>query len=196
MPGFAIFVFVLLFAAIQGCNGLGIRNPFPGDPLTGGSEAATSRLLDIPLPPGMERYLSHGYQTYGAHGGREGLESLRGNIDLNKAIQSLHASLVVQGWQLRISLRKGDRAVQIYERGEALALLSFRRQTVMTILEIWTGGRLPDGSVPDLADGRDGQSRAPGSGDPLAPVPGTVEQWGETPGGSDGSSGSLRERAL
>ncbi|MDR2055006.1 MAG: hypothetical protein LBQ10_03940 [Desulfovibrio sp.] len=193
MPGFAALVFALLFAAIQGCNSLGIRNPFPGDILTGGSEAAASRLLDIPLPPGMERYPAHGYQSYGAYGGREGLESLRGNIDLSRAIQSLHASLADQGWQLRISLRKGDRAVQIYERGNALALLSFRRQTVMTILEIWTGGRLPDGSMPNLADGRDGQPAPEGGNGSLAPVPGTVEQWGETSGGAPGG---LRERAL
>ncbi|MDR2745004.1 MAG: hypothetical protein LBB66_07430, partial [Desulfovibrio sp.] len=139
MHRFAAFVFVLLFAATQGCNGFGIRNPFPGDPFTGGSEAATSRLLDIPLPSGMERYPSHGYQTHGAHGGHEGLESLRGNIDLSGAIQRLHAALTLQGWQLRISLRKGDRAVQIYDRGNALALLNFRRQAVMTILEIWVG---------------------------------------------------------
>ncbi|MDR1659930.1 MAG: hypothetical protein LBR94_06260 [Desulfovibrio sp.] len=193
MPGFAAFVFALLCAAAQGCSGLGIRNPFPGDPLTGGSEAATSRLLDIPIPPGMERYLSHGYQTYGAHGGREGLESLRGNVDLSGTIQSLHASLAAQGWQLRVSLRKGDRAVQIYERGDALALLNFRRQTVMTILEIWTGGRLPDGSMPSPAEGRDGQPAPEGGGGFPALVPGTVEQWGETSGRP---SGGLRERAL
>ena len=193
MSGFAVFVFALAFAAIQGCNGLGIRNPFSGDPLAGGSDAAASRLLDIPLPPGMERYSSHGYQTHGAYGGREGLESLRGNIDLSGTIQSLHASLGAQGWQLRISLRKGDRAVQLYERGNALALLNFRRQTVMTILEIWVGGRMPDGSMPSLADGRDGQSAPEGDGGFLRPVPGTVEQWG---GASGGSPDALQERAL
>ncbi|MDR3359009.1 MAG: hypothetical protein LBN96_09240 [Desulfovibrio sp.] len=192
MSRFAVFVFALLLAAIQGCNGLGIRNPFHGDPLTGGSEAAASGLLDIPLPSGMKRYPSHGYQTYGAHGGREGLESLRGNIDLSGAIQSLHASLVRQGWQLRISLRKGDRAVQIYERGNVSALLNFRRQTVMTILEIWVGGRLPDGSMPNLADGHDGQAAPEGGSESLTPVPGTVEQWG----GGEPSAPPLQERAL
>ncbi|MDR2573305.1 MAG: hypothetical protein LBC94_02980 [Desulfovibrio sp.] len=192
MTRFAIVFLALSLAAAQGCAELGIRNPFPDDPLTGGSEAATSRLLDIPLPPGLERYSTHGYQTYGAYGGREGLEILRGNIDMTRIAQSLHASLAAQGWQLRLFLRKGDKSSHIYERGGALALLHFRRQTLMTVLEIWTGGRLPDGSMPSFADGRDGQA-PPESGGAHVPLPGTVEQWGETSGGS---AGGLRERAL
>jgi hypothetical protein len=187
---------VLMCAAIQGCVMPTINNPFPEDPLTGGSEAATSRLLDIPLPSGMERYLSHGYQTYGAHGGHEGLETLRGRVDPAVAARNIHASLTAQGWRLRLSLRKGDRSVHIYERDNAMALLNFRRQTVMTILEIWVGGRLPDGAMPDFAEGRDGRP-TPDGGSALTPVPGTVEQWGGSsapPAGS--SSGGLLERNL
>ncbi|MDR3320515.1 MAG: hypothetical protein LBS77_06340 [Desulfovibrio sp.] len=189
MPRFMVLVFALMLAAIQGCNALGINNPFPSNPLTGGFEAATSRLLNIPLPSGMERYLSHGYQTYGAYRGSEGLETLRGKIDPHTAAQSLHSSLIAQGWQLRLSLRNGDRSVYIYERGNTLALLHFRRQTVMTILEIWTGRRLPDGTMPNFVDGRDWQTTP--EADNIAPesVPGTMEQW-------SGSSGGLQERNL
>jgi hypothetical protein len=186
-----VFILTLTLAMIQGCNNLVVRNPFPDDPLTGGSEAATSRLLDIPLPLGMERYSTHGYQTYGVHGGREGLETLRGNIDMFSAALSVHSSLAVQGWHLRLSLRKGDRIVQVYERGNALALLNFRRQTVMTILEIWTGGRLVDGAMPNLVDGRDGQPSSDRNS--LVPAPGSVEKWG---GSSGDSSGRVQGRPL
>lgn len=62
-------------------------------------------------------------------------------VDASQAAQSLFAAMQGQGWQLRLSLRKGDRAVYVYEKGATLAVLTFRRQTVMTILEIWSGNR-------------------------------------------------------
>lgn len=195
----------LLLATAQGCASMGVSNPFSNDPLTGGADAATSQLLDVPLPAGMQRYASHGYLDYGADGGRQGLETLRGNVDAGQAAQTLFAALQSQGWQLRLSLRKGDRAVYVYDKGNGMAVLAFRRQTVMTIVEIWAGGRLPDGSglslpgapVPELS----GEQYAPlesdgghsgGSDSAPPPAPGTTEPWG----GSNDGSGGLQERSL
>lgn len=195
----------LVFAAATGCASLGVSNPFANDPLTGGAAAGTSHLLDVPLPAGLERYASHGYLTYGADGGRQGLETLRGNVDASQAAQSLFTALQSQGWQLRLSLRKGDRAVYVYEKGPALAVLAFRRQTVLTILEIWSGNRLPDGAGLSLPDAQSpatelpgeeypplGAGGAPDSGASPRPAPGTTEQWGN----GAASSGGLQERSL
>lgn len=195
----------LLFASATGCASLGVGSPFANDPLTGGAAAGASQLLDVPLPMGMERYASHGYLTYGADGGREGLETLRGNVDASQAAQSLFTALQGQGWQLRLSLRKGDRAVYVYEKGTALAVLAFRRQTVMTILEIWSGNRLPDGASLSLPGSESPTSELPGeeyaplgdagAAEPAAsppPAPGTTEQWGNNATGN----GGLRERSL
>ena len=79
----------LVLAAAQGCASMGVGNPFSNDPLTGGADAASSQLLGVPLPAGMQRYASHGYMNYGADGGREGLETLRGNVDAAQAAQSI-----------------------------------------------------------------------------------------------------------
>lgn len=129
----------LVLAAAQGCASMGVSNPFSNDPLTGGADVTSSQLLNVPLPSGMQRYASHGYMNYGADGEREGLETLRGNVDASRAAQSMFTALQSQGWQLRLSQRKGDRSLYVYDKGNSLAVLAFRRQTVLTILEIWVG---------------------------------------------------------
>lgn len=193
----------LLLAAAQGCASVGGGNPFSNDPLTGGTDAASSQLLGVPLPAGMQRYASHGYMNYGAAGGREGLETLRGNVDAVQAAQSMFTALQGQGWQLRLSLRKGDRSLYLYDKGNSVAALIFRRQTVLTILEIWTGDRLPDGSALSLPGAAESGVELPG--EEYAPINGATTQSGPTPPpasgateqwGGGGQSGGLQERNL
>ncbi|MGE9984295.1 hypothetical protein [Desulfovibrio sp. SGI.169] len=194
----------LVLAAAQGCASVGVGNPFSNDPLTGGVDAASSHLLGVPLPAGMQRYASHGYMNYGAGGGREGLETLRGNVDAAQAAQSMFTALQGQGWQLRLSLRKGDRSLYFYDKGNSLAVLAFRRQTVLTILEIWTGERLPDGSALSLPGAAENGVELPAEeyppisdAAPGGPAPGATEHWGGgvDQGGGPGASG-LQERNL
>ncbi|WP_022654923.1 hypothetical protein [uncultured Desulfovibrio sp.] len=200
-----------LILAAQGCAPMGVGNPFSNDPLTGGADTASSQLLGVPLPAGMQRYASHSYMNYGVDGGREGLETLRGNVDATQAAQSMFTALQGQGWQLRLSLRKGDRSLHVYDKGNSLAVLAFRRQTVLTILEIWTGGRLPDGSALSLPDAAESGAELPGeeypplsdetgqSNSTPPPAPGPTEQWGgsgDQGGGAPTASGGLQERNL
>lgn len=121
----------LVLAAAQGCASMGVGNPFSNDPLTGGADAASSQLLNVPLPTGMQRYASHGYMNYGADGEREGLETLRGNVDASQAAQSMFTALQSQGWQLRLSLRKGDRSLYVYDKGNSLAAVRRPGQKVL-----------------------------------------------------------------
>ena len=187
---------------VSGCAD-GLRNPFSNDPLTGGADVSTSRLLGVPTPAGMQRFPSHGYETAGT-AGSEGLEVLRGDADPGFAAQIMYTGLQGQGWQLRLALRKSGRAVYVYERGQSLAVLTLHRETLGTVLEIWTGARLPDGAAlpapaaPEAGASNpaaeDAGSYPPGAGGmDTTPKPGaTVRTWG---GGNSGSGG-LEERNL
>lgn len=171
-----------------GCAALGIDIPYQNDPLTGGIDASTSELLNINLPAGLQRYPSHGYISTNELGEKEGLETFRGNINGISANMALFNSLHQSNWQLRLSLRKGDRSIAIYEKNSRLALLAFHRQGMLTILEIWAGQRLPDGASLGIQENIYGdaeKSLAPEEYGPLDDSsndekPGVYERWGNT----------------
>lgn len=194
-----ICISVLLIAAtflLSGCASLGLENPFSSDPLTGGTDASTSSLLNVQLPDGFQRYASHGYTAVGSTGAREGLEVLRGRINAGTAAMELFSALNSRGWQLRLALHKEDHLLQVYEKGAEMAVLNFRSQAVLTILDIWLGPRLPDGAtlmiplkapranesggeLPAEEYGPLGESGTSGGNSGARnPAPGTVEQWG------------------
>lgn len=189
------------------CASTGAGSVFGSDPLTGGVDTATSALLNVPLPAGMQRYSSHGFTSTTAAGGRQGLEVLRGRMDAAQASLAMFTALKSHGWQLRLALSKESRMLQVYEKGGEMAVLAFRSQGMLTILDIWTGERLPDGASlqlpafePDPAAGGaelageefgplDESARGPApKGAAGAPEEGTTEEWG--------AQGSVRERAL
>ena len=181
---------------LSGCASMGIENPFANDPLTGGVDTSTSSLLNVPLPAGLQRYSSHGYTATSASGAREGLEILRGHVNAGTTAMELFSALKSHGWQLRLALHKEDHMLQVYEKGAEMAVLTFRSQAVLTILEIWVGQRLPDGAALEMPvqtedTGESGVELAGEEYGPLddaessgsssgasAPAPGTVEQWG------------------
>lgn len=136
---------LLLAWLAAGCSYMGIQNPFANDPLTGGVDAASSSLLNVRLPAGFQRYPSHGYTANGQNGEKEGLETLRGNVDENYVIHAMFNTLKADGWQLRMALRKGSQAFYLYQKGNDYAAVVFRPQGLLTIMEIWRQGALPDG---------------------------------------------------
>ena len=208
-----ILTLLSLLATLPGCASIGLENPFSSDPLTGGTDTATSLLLGVPTPAGMQRYTSHGFQDFGPGGGRQGLEVLRGQVNTGFAAQIMYSGLQGQGWQLRMALRKGARAVYVYDRGSTMAVLTFESQTaVLTVLNIWVADRLPDGAPLPMQDTANtpnsdassdsggfggsgdtgGMNTAPQGGHPAQNSPGQS-------GGSYGSgstSGGLQERSL
>ena len=203
-----IIALLALLATLPGCATIGLENPFSNDPLTGGTDTTTSLLLGVPTPAGMQRYGSHGFQDFGPGGGRQGLEVLRGQVDTGFAAQIMYSGLQSQGWQLRMALRKGARAVYVYDRGATMAVLSFESQTVLTVLNIWVADRLPDGAplpMQDATGANSGNSANSGgmggSGDAggmnTAPQGGQSGRSGGTYGsGGGGNSGGLQERNL
>lgn len=178
---------VFLVFLLSGCSYIGLENPFRSDPFTGGQNAASSILLDVRLPAGLQRYPSHGFINTLADGRREGLETFRGNISQALAAVDLFNALHAKGWELRLNLQKGDRSVSLYQKDGELAILAFHKQGMLTILEIWAGNRLPDGAMlgaPGQDMNEDAQIELPG--EEYGPLeehkdqPGTVEKWGST----------------
>ena len=206
-----IIALLSLLATLPGCASIGLENPFSNDPLTGGADTTTSLLLGVPTPAGMQRFGSHGFQDFGPGGGRQGLEVLRGQVDTGFAAQIMYSGLQSQGWQLRLALRKGARAVYVYDRGSAMAVLTFDPQTLQTVLNIWVADRLPDGAPLPMQDaagssggpggsgGSAGSGGLGGSGDAggmnTAPQGGQSSRSGGTYG-SGGSGGGIQERNL
>lgn len=204
-----ILTLLSLLATLPGCASIGLENPFSNDPLTGGTDTTTSLLLGVPTPAGMQRYGSHGFQDFGPGGGRQGLEVLRGQVDTGFAAQIMYSGLQGQGWQLRMALRKGARAVYVYDRGATMAVLTFESQTMLTVLNIWVADRLPDGAPLPMQDAANtGNSAASGdsgglggSGDSggmnTTPQGGHSGQGsGGSYGGGNSSGGGLQERSL
>ena len=202
-----ILTLLSLLATLPGCASIGLENPFSNDPLTGGTDTATSLLLGVPTPAGMQRYGSHGFQDFGPGGGRQGLEVLRGQVDTGFAAQIMYSGLQGQGWQLRMALRKGARAVYVYDRGATMAVLTFESQTMLTVLNIWVADRLPDGAALPMQDaantgncGTGGDSGGLGGSSDSGGMNTSPQggHSGQNSGsyGSSGSGGGLQERSL
>lgn len=153
---FVTIVLALALLTGQGCAQLGLDSPYSRDPLTGGEDTSTSQLLQVKLPSGMQRYSSHGRQEQGASG-LQGLEVLRGSVNMNQAIQYMYTVMSAKGWKMRLNSQVNDRAINLYWSTPRFAVLAFRKQGTMTILEIWVGTRLADGATPVFAGSGSGE---------------------------------------
>ncbi len=182
-----ILAFCLTAIPLAGCAEMNLKNPFTSDPLTGGIDAGTSRLLGLSVPPGMQLYPSHGLNAPDG-----GMEVFRGRADMASVAQYMHSGLQGQGWNLRLARRKDGRAVYLYERGSSVAALTLEKSAFGSLLYIWTGERLPDGAalpqdaLPPAGSGSDGYGASGGMD--TTPQPGAVETWGDT--------GTVQERNL
>lgn len=190
----------------SGCAGMNIANPFAGGTpsvTNNGVEAAQSELLGVALPPGMRRFPSHGYRTSSVNGG-EGLEVLRGPQDGGALMHSLHTALNAQGWNVRSCWRRNDRILCVYDNQTRMAVIRISSQAMLSLLEIGTGTRLPDGSPLNIpltpSSGRGTPSPSdPGTGG-FEPE-GTARDWNASPPSASQESGirdsgGLEERTL
>ena len=133
-------------ASAAGCADLGISNPFESTPT-----AASSQLLGISLPAGMELSTQHCARTTGSDGQPQGMETAYGQADRMQVAQSLFNNMQGSGWNLRMSLRKADRIMLAFENGNRLAVISLYSQTVYScVAEIWVSEKLADGSSLNL----------------------------------------------
>ncbi len=177
-------LFVILASCLVllgGCAEMHLHNPFSSDPLTGGENVGTSRLLTLSVPAGMQLFPSHG--STAADGG--GLEIYRGWVDMNVVAQYMHSGMQGQGWNVRLARRKDSRAVYVYERTTSMAVLTVERTALGTLLCIWTGERLADGAAlpqealsPALGAGTGDIPAGHDENSGTSYQPGTFETWG------------------
>lgn len=182
MPNMLLSLTMGCVLLLSACANMDFANPFTSDPLTGGQDATTSILVETPLPYGLQRYSSHGFIATGENGARNGLETFRGNIDGNAGAVTMFNNLHAAGWDLRMQNRKGDRALYVYQKGNDIAAVTFRRQGMLTIMEIWRGPELEKGAtlgnpeyeepMPSIA----GEEYGPLDSSPEKP--GVSENWG------------------
>lgn len=176
-----ILASICLFA-LTGCASLGFNQTFGNDPLTGGVDAGQSLLLQVSLPPGLQRYPAHSHIPGGAR--KEGLETLRGYVDQQNCAMSLYNRLKLADWQLRMYQSFGYRSIYIYQKNDILAALVFHRQGLLTVIEVWTGTRLADNYTLQATLQTDNESLNSITGEEYDAVTesqgakGTVEKWG------------------
>lgn len=156
---------------------------FGVDPLSGGVDAGASKLLDIPLPAGLQRYGSHGFVNQAANGNKEGLEILRGSVNSRAVAVSLFNTLKSHGWQLLGAQRKNSRAAYLYAKNGEHVIISFHPQGNLTIVELWRASQLPEGTeLSDRATTDDpetslaGEEYGPLDDNEMPPV---EEKWGK-----------------
>lgn len=166
--------FLVCALLITSCSWIGLDSPYKNDPFTGGENASYSSLLDIKLPAGLQLYSAHGFINKDSSGGKEGLEIYRGNISPALAAADLFNQLHKNGWELRLSLRKGPRSAALYQKSGRLAILTTRSQGMLIILDIWAGSRLPDGASLSFEQG--GREEPEDEGESYVELPG--EEYG------------------
>lgn len=178
----SIMILVLMLACfLAGCVIPG-QNAYLNDPFTGGVDATRSKLLNIPLPSGLQYYPSHSHITGG--GRKDGLEIWRGYIDEEAAASHIYATLKQAGWQIRMMEKAGSRSAYIYQHEKELCAIIFQKQGVLTIVQIWAGPRLEHGT----SLGMSGASKENGAAQDPSPGPdglnispdsekGGVETW-------------------
>lgn len=147
-----IALLFLLAFALGGCASLGISSPFGNDPLTGGVDASTIKLLQIPLPIGLQYFPSHSHIIAGTP--PDGVETYRGNVDQAACAINLFNNLRNAGWQLRMYQRYGKRAIFVYHKDNRMAACVFSRQGLLSILDIWVAPYLEDNASLSFAPPR------------------------------------------
>lgn len=180
-PLFLIFWIIPL----SGCGMVGSDNFLGADPVTGGVDASTSILADIPLPNGLQRYPEHGFINMGSNSNRQGLEILRGPVNSISAATQLFNTLKSLGWQLLAAQRKKSRAFYLYSKDSEYLAITFHAQGSLTVANIWRADRLPEGAeLPHSSAPEENQtSILPEEYGPLqegetsSPAP-IIEKWG------------------
>lgn len=162
-------IFFLIFGLnISGCSYFGGTSSSNSDPFTGGVNTSNSALLDIPLPAGLQIYPGHGFKKSPT----EGLEILRGYININTASAVFFQNLKNQGWELKTALQNKQKAFYLYQKNNEYSAVIFYPQGALTIIELWRGQELPPGSqiqtVPYEEDDTSAPSLVPDEYGPLS----------------------------
>ena len=129
---------IAAFAAVfmlSGCSGNGfeIKNPFEQPSLT---ESYVSQFRDVPIPAPMESLTKESYVTVGHDGGKIGLESFSGRVEVQSLANVMMQNMAKGGWQLRGS-SSGMRAIQLYQKEPHYAVLFYQDGLISSSMDVW-----------------------------------------------------------
>lgn len=120
---------------LTGCagEGLKIKNPFEQPSLT---ETYVSQFRDVPIPAPMASLTKESYVTIGHDGGKIGLESFEGRVEVNSLAQIMMQNMARSGWQLRGSCA-GMRSIQLYQKEPHYAVIFYSDGIVYSDMDVW-----------------------------------------------------------
>ena len=129
--------FAALAAALMlsGCSAgnFEIKNPFEQPSLT---ESYISQFRDVPIPAPMESLTKESYVTVGHDGGKIGLESFSGRVEVTSLGNIMMQNMAKSGWQLRGS-SAGMRCIQLYQKEPHYAVIFYSDGVFNTTMDIW-----------------------------------------------------------
>ena len=128
---------VTLAAALMltGCSAgdFEIKNPFEQPSIT---ESYISQFRDVPIPAPMESVTKESYVTVGHDGGRIGLESFSGRVEVQSLANIMMQNMAKGGWQLRGS-SAGMRAIQLYQKEPHYAVIFYKDGIINSSMDVW-----------------------------------------------------------
>ena len=129
---FAAFAAVLM---LTGCSAgdFEIKNPFEQPSLT---DSYFSQFRDVPIPAPMSSRTQESYVTVGHDGGKIGLESFEGRVEVESLANIMMQNMAKSGWQLRGS-SSGMRAIQLYQKEPHYVVLFFSDGVIFSSMDVW-----------------------------------------------------------
>ena len=128
---------VTLAAALMltGCSAgdFEIKNPFEQPSLT---DSYVSQFRDVPIPAPMESLTKESYVTVGHDGGKIGLESFQGRVEVTSLGNVMMQNMARSGWQLRGS-SNGMRCIQLYQKEPHYAVIFYSDGIINSTMDVW-----------------------------------------------------------
>ena len=155
-----------LLAALQGCNGMNMQNPFDTSTTTT-NETYYDQFEDVPIPADMNIDRTRTLITTAQDGTRMGLLTAEGRIEINSLAQAMANNMSRQGWTLTGKM-SGVKHMQVFEKDARVVVLYFYEQTVYTAMEVWMSARLSGFSASPAMRSGTMPSRNPVSGTELS----------------------------
>ena len=111
------------------------------------SEVYFDEFSDIPIPSAMKVDRKRSMVTATSEGVKTGVVTVSGDVEKLSLTTAMIHNMTQQGWTLRGMVR-GNRTIEIFEKGNRFAVCCVYDQTITAAMELWVVQRLADGAMP------------------------------------------------
>ena len=131
----ALFAALAATLMLSGCSvgDFEIQNPFEQPSLT---DSYVSQFRDVPIPAPMESLTKESYVTVGHDGGKIGLESFQGRVEVTSLGNVMMQNMARSGWRLRGS-SNGMRCIQLYQKEPHYAVIFYSDGIINSTMDVW-----------------------------------------------------------